>query len=232
MIKHHPSTAVLRAHALGELSDGFALAVATHISLCPSCQAAYDQFEASTSELLLMPDPLTEPPMDGHLDEILQSILNEQVHPELRDRRATPRSSKLKVNGESFEVPWPLQRIAGKIRSWELFGEQIHIASLSLESEAHRISFLYVCADSEIPPQVLDKNEFTMILAGSLHDQHGQYRAGDFIVPMPDENQSFCTGSQESCLCLSVLSEPLRLNRRLEQQPLPYFKPLRQAVRK
>ena len=230
MIKHHPSTAVLHAHALGELSDGFALAVATHISLCPSCQATYDQFEASTSEQLLMPDNVADAPLDGHLDEILQSILNEQVHPELRDRRATPRSSKLHVNGEAFEVPWPLQRIAGKIRSWEQLSERVHIASLSLESEAHRVSFLYICADSEVPAHVLSKNEFTMILAGSLHDNHGQYLAGDFIVTAPDNHRSPSTGSNESCLCLSVLSEPLRLNSSLAQQPLPYFNPLRRVA--
>src|SRR5690554_1790020 len=194
MIKHHPSTAVLQAHALGELSDGFALAVATHISLCPSCQATYDQFEASTSEQLLMPD-VTDAPLDGHLDEILQSILNEQVHPELRDRRATPRSTKLHVNGEAFEIPWPLQRIAGKIRSWEQLSERVHIASLSLESEAHRVSFLYICADSKIPAQVLGNHEFTMILAGSLHDNQLEYLAGDFIVTSPEERRSPSTKS-------------------------------------
>lgn len=230
MIKHHPSTAVLQAHALGELSDGFALAVATHISLCPSCQATYDQFEASTSEQLLMPD-VTDAPLDGHLDEILQSILNEQVHPELRDRRATPRSTKLHVNGEAFEIPWPLQRIAGKIRSWEQLSEWVHIASLSLESEAHRVSFLYVCADSEVPAHVLEKNELTMILAGSLYDPHGQYQAGDFIVTAPNDHHSPSTKRHESCLCLSVLSEPLRLNSSLAQHPLPYFNPLRRAAR-
>ena|SRR5690606_30526693 len=227
MIRHHPSPAVLRAHALGELSDGFALAVATHISLCPSCQASYDRFEANTSEQQLM-NLLTdgEPALDGSLNEMLQSILNEQVHPELRDRRATPRSSSLKVNGESFEVPWPLQRIAGQVRSWTKLSDNVHTASLSLESEAHRVSFLYVCKGGEIPPRILGKNEFTMILAGGLEDDTGTYVPGDFIMVDPDEPQRPRTDKDKSCLCFTVLSEPLRLNSTIGTQPSPYFKNL------
>src|SRR5690606_12636741 len=116
--------------------------------------------------------------------------------------------------------------------SWEQLSERVHMASLSLESEAHRVSFLYICADSEVPAHVLSKNEFTMILAGSLHDNHGQYLAGDFIVTAPDNHRSPSTGSNESCLCLSGLSEPLRLNSRLAQQPLRYLDPLRRGAEK
>src|SRR5690606_36422778 len=108
--------------------------------------------------------------------------------------------------------------------------ERVHIASLSLESEAHRVSFLYICADSKIPAQVLGNHEFTMILAGSLHDNQLEYLAGDFIVTSPEERRSPSTKSNKSCLCLGVLSEPLRLNSSLAQQPLPYFNPLRQVA--
>ena len=42
-----------------------------------------------------------------------------------------------------------------------------------------------------------------------------------------DSQQRPRTQSNESCLCLTVLSEPLRLNSTLGQQPSPFFNQLR-----
>lgn len=225
MIRHrHPSATALLTHALGELSDGFALAVAAHISLCPHCQASYDQYEAHAFEQQLQCLVLDgEPSLDGNLNEMLQSILNERVHPELRDRRARLRSSRLQVNGEGFEVPWPLQRIAGRVRSWSQLGNNLHSASLSLESEAHRIGFLYIGQGSEIPPEVLKRHEFIMVLSGQLRDEYDDYGPGDFIPNRQVRTLPARTPARISCLCLTVLSAPLRLGNSLELQARPFF---------
>jgi putative transcriptional regulator len=225
MIKHHPSATVLRAHALGELSDGYALAVATHLSLCPQCRTAYEFCEVNTFEQQVDPSsPNSEESLDGNLDAMLQSILNEQITPELRDRRSKERFSLLEINGEWFEVPWPLQRLAGQVQRWRKEGgRKVWVASMPLENDAHRAGFLYLDKNSQMPLHARRGHELMMILAGSLHDEGGSYGAGDFIMQTPEDRSTPPkTNSQESCLCLTVLSEPLRLSKGLEKTLNPF----------
>ena len=45
-LSHHPSEALLLDYALGSLAEGWSLAVATHLSLCPMCRQQVAEMEA------------------------------------------------------------------------------------------------------------------------------------------------------------------------------------------
>ncbi len=45
-IKHHLSKKLLMAYSAGQLEEGFALAIATHISMCDQCRAELESLDA------------------------------------------------------------------------------------------------------------------------------------------------------------------------------------------
>jgi putative transcriptional regulator len=51
-INHHISDALLLDYASGNLSEGWSLAVATHLALCPSCRRTLDAMEGAAGALL------------------------------------------------------------------------------------------------------------------------------------------------------------------------------------
>lgn len=55
---HHPSDALLLAYAAGSLTEGLALAVATHLALCPACRHAAAEADALGGCLLETLEPM------------------------------------------------------------------------------------------------------------------------------------------------------------------------------
>ncbi|MGB0539377.1 MAG: transcriptional regulator, partial [Paracoccaceae bacterium] len=51
-IKHHLTEELMIAYASGNLAESFSVAVATHISLCDQCRAAFESYNALGGALL------------------------------------------------------------------------------------------------------------------------------------------------------------------------------------
>ena len=51
-LSHHPSEALLLDYALGSLAEGWSLAVAAHLSLCPMCRQQVAEMEALGGALM------------------------------------------------------------------------------------------------------------------------------------------------------------------------------------
>ena len=49
---HHPSDALLLDYATGYLGEGWSLAVATHVSMCSTCQESLAEMEAIGGAML------------------------------------------------------------------------------------------------------------------------------------------------------------------------------------
>jgi len=56
-VQHHVSDELLLAYATGELTEGWSLAVATHLALCPSCRNRLSFMEHAGGEMLEMVAP-------------------------------------------------------------------------------------------------------------------------------------------------------------------------------
>ena len=70
-INHHLTDSLLMAYAAGNMSEGFSLVVATHISLCDECRARLHSFEAVGGSLL---DDETAEVQSGSLEATLALI--------------------------------------------------------------------------------------------------------------------------------------------------------------
>ena len=60
-IDHHPSEALLLDYASGALGEGWSIAIATHLALCPTCRQVVRDMEAIGAALMegLKPAPLS-----------------------------------------------------------------------------------------------------------------------------------------------------------------------------
>ncbi len=56
-IKHHLSDELLSGYAAGTLAEGWSIAVATHLALCPACRSRLKQFEQIGGQLLDAGEP-------------------------------------------------------------------------------------------------------------------------------------------------------------------------------
>ncbi|WP_019674575.1 ChrR family anti-sigma-E factor [Arsukibacterium perlucidum] len=223
-VKFHPGLMLLEQYVEGSLSADVALAVSAHIDLCPHCQhlskdITNDQAAELTEQQVSSRD--AEQEWQSMLDFITSQ-------PALSPSRAglastSPQVSSVTVNGRTFEIPRALARLAEKQNKWLQLGG-IATAKLPTADKQH-VSLLYIDKGTEVPNHTHLGLEMTLVLAGKIVDENGEYGVGDLLINSPDDTHTPRTLADEDCLCLSVLSAPLKFNKGLTRllNPLQQF---------
>ncbi|MEH8018468.1 ChrR family anti-sigma-E factor [Rheinheimera muenzenbergensis] len=218
-IKFHPSMALLEQFAEGTLSADVALAVSAHIDLCPHCQRLNRDITADMASQLEKAAPTGSSTdwQDMIAAIVAQPQLAKTAQPELA--QAQP----IRVNQREFVMPRALQRLAAEHGKWLQLGG---IATAKLPAGAgHHVSLLYIADDTEVPQHTHLGLEMTLVLAGKIVDENGEYVAGDLLINSPDDTHTPRTLAGQDCLCLSVLSAPLQFKKGLTRllNPLQQF---------
>jgi len=223
-IKFHPGMSLLEQHAEGTLSADVALAVAAHIDLCPHCQQLSRDITADLAcQLAQQPVKTNSTDWQQMLNDIMaQPQLSKQVaagQSQLSAQHAEP----IIVNQREFVLPRALQRLAANHGKWLHLGG-IATAKLPAGNDYH-VSLLYISKDTEVPQHTHLGLEMTLVLAGKIVDENGEYKAGDLLINSPDDTHTPRTMADEDCLCLSVLSAPLKFKKGLTRllNPLQQF---------
>ncbi len=102
-VQHHISDELLLAYAAGNLSEGWSLAVATHLALCPQCRRKLAKAEAVGGAMLETLEAATVEP--SALDAVMTRIDTEPL-PE------ATRSAPAKTEGD-LTFPEPLRSYLG-----------------------------------------------------------------------------------------------------------------------
>src|SRR5688572_22033689 len=202
MSEHLSVDELLIAHAAGTLPEPVALAVATHLALCPAARARYSRYETLGGVLLdeLQPASLTVDSWDRLLGRLDDAVDEDRPDP------AVP------AQGCGL-LPRPLRDyVPGSLDAlrWRNYGTAAE-AELPVRAPGYRTSLIRVRAGKMVPKHTHEGNELTVVLEGAFHDETGHYRRGDLAIadssidhrPMADEGQD--------CLCLAVTDAPLRL---------------------
>lgn len=220
-IKFHPGMSLLEQHAEGTLSADVALAVAAHIDLCPHCQQLSRDITADLAcQLAQQPVKTNTTDWQQMLNDIMaQPQLSKQVAAIQPHLPAEP----IIVNQREFILPRSLQRLAANRGKWLHLGG-ISTAKLPAGNDYH-ISLLYIDKNTEVPQHTHLGLEMTLVLAGKIVDENGEYGAGDLLINSPDDTHAPRTMADEDCLCLSVLSAPLKFKKGLTRllNPLQQF---------
>ncbi|MEM8729910.1 MAG: ChrR family anti-sigma-E factor [Pseudomonadota bacterium] len=219
-IKHHLTDDILMAYATGNLSEAFSLMVATHVSLCDTCRAQLETFEALGGALLDEAlDDLDTMPIDGvAMDTGSFAATLARVAASDATRPAPRRSAGV--------LPTPLQDYVGgdidQIR-WRPVGMGVKQAILKTSAEASA-RLLYIPAGMAMPDHGHHGTEVTMVLQGAFQDEGDYFGRGDVEIADEDLHHTPVADTSEDCICLAVTDAPLRFTSLLPRLAQPFLR--------
>lgn len=227
-INHHLDEATLFSYVAGSLSQGMALVVASHISICDACRERVFETEAIGGALLddIASDSVSEEFNEAALEQVLACLDEEQPttlpasaldHDEIVANTSINRS----------EVPAPLSDYIGSSLDdiqWKRFSPGFFYFDVFSERQGI-CRLLKVAPGKSILPHGHHGNELTLLLRGSYSDEVGRFTPGD-IADLDDqvEHQPLVDGN-EDCICLVATDSPLRFTTLLGKvlQPMTRF---------
>ncbi|WP_127023802.1 ChrR family anti-sigma-E factor [Rheinheimera mangrovi] len=206
-VKHHPALELLEQYIEASLAPELSLAIAAHLDLCPHCQRIKMDLEAEAGTALAsLPEAQTA---ETDWQQMLDFIT---AQPEIAAKVEKRQPFALQIQNSEILLPASLKPLLQNKLKWFNLGG-ISTAKLAGEDQ-HNVSLLYIRKDSEVPQHTHLGLEITLVLKGKIYDESGCYGEGDLLINTPDHTHTPRTMS-EDCLCLSVLTAPLKFKKGL-----------------
>ena len=200
MIEHHPGDDLLLSYSAGALGEGWSLAVATHLALCPVCRAAV----AAAEELggVLLDDAEPEAISEGALNRLM-ARLDEQVSSApaapAHAHAVLPQPLRDYLGGDVGSIPW--KSIGGAVYQ--------HLIPTNDSSQAR---MLLVPRGRPISEHGHRGRELTLVLTGSFNDHTGRFSRGDVEDVDEEIVHQPLAGKGDDCVCLVITDAPLKFN--------------------
>lgn len=205
-VRHHLNSDLLLAYAAGQLSEGWSLAVACHLALCPQCRRDLALAEATGGALMEELAPVAAPSGSW-------AALRSRVE---SDAPPAP-AAKPKAKPERATLPEPLRSyLGGDLDSlkWRNLGtaKQILIPTADKTTQAR---LLCIAAGKPVPEHSHGGRELTVVLTGSFHDEVDRFGPGDIEDADGSLTHQPVADPDEDCVCLAITDAPLRFSSRL-----------------
>jgi putative transcriptional regulator len=203
MIIHHPDDALLLDYATGALTEGLALAVAAHASLCRRCADLVARYESFGGALI--EDDAADID-DGAVAAMLKRLDD-----------AEPPKKVVTVPDRATErvLPRPLRQYLEcglDALPWKRVGRLYHEYRLPLARRDIKASLMRIEAGSHMPRHSHRGEEYTLVLAGGYRDGDDAFARGDFDAKSPHDQHQPIVDADEPCLCLAILDAPVKLS--------------------
>lgn len=214
-IQHHISEELLLDYATGQLSEGWRIAVATHLALCPSCRRRLAVMEMTGGALIAEPVD-EEATQEAASDE---SASWESLRKRLAaDRAQTPdagRPVKAKAPARAGQtvLPEPLRSYVGgdvDTVKWRPLGRGAYHLPIETDDGTARVRLLRIPAGKPVPEHGHRGRELTLVLSGSFHDGDDLFARGDFEEADETLQHQPIATEGEDCICLAVTDAPLK----------------------
>ncbi|MBN7756357.1 cupin domain-containing protein [Nitratireductor aquimarinus] len=214
-IQHHISEELLLDYATGQLSEGWRIAVATHLALCPSCRRRLAVMEMTGGALIAEPVD-EEATQEAASDE---SASWESLRKRLAaDRAHTPdaeRPVKAKASSQAGQtvLPEPLRSYVGgdvDTVKWRPLGRGAYHLPIETDDGTARVRLLRIPAGKPVPEHGHRGRELTLVLSGSFHDGDDLFARGDFEEADETLQHQPIATEGEDCICLAVTDAPLK----------------------
>lgn len=206
-VKYHPTLELLEQYIEASLAPELSLAVAAHLDLCPHCQRIKMDLEAEAGAALI-----NVPEADSTETDWQEMLSFITAQPEVAVKVQQRQPFSLQIQNSEILLPVSLRPLLQNKLKWLNLGG-ISTAKLTGEDQ-HNVSLLYIRKDSEVPQHTHLGLEITLVLKGKIYDESGCYGEGDLLINTPDHTHTPRTMS-EDCLCLSVLTAPLKFKKGL-----------------
>jgi len=213
-IRHHPPADLLTSYAAGTLDLGDHIAVATHLSACPRCQAMAAALEHVGGAVLtgLPPMPMTDGALarvTARLDEPDRHSEHEnkdRAHPDRQDMGRTNRAPLDAVPG----LPGFMRRYMAAPWIWVAPGVRMRPIQLPAASDS-RVFLLQSRPRTKMLEHTHTGTELTCVLTGGFRHAAGDFGPGDFDWGDAEVRHDVTVAPSESCLCLVAMRGEVRL---------------------
>lgn len=208
-IKHHLPDELLMAYAAGTLPEAFSLVVASHISMCDTCRAAAEGFDAVGGEMLEQAGEVTVEAQS--LDQVMARISGAAA---AGDRAVSRPSLPPDTTGEAPVLPAPLRDyIGGDVDAirWRRVGGGVKQAILPTSKSASA-RLLFIPSGAAVPDHGHNGTELTLVLRGAFQDETDHFGRGDVEVADEDLNHTPVADIGADCICLAATDAPLKFN--------------------
>lgn len=211
-IKHHPTDELLMAYASGALPEAFGLAIATHVSMCDTCRAAVEGFEAVGGSVL-----------EGTgLAEMSPTSFDDTLALINADRLSTPEP----LATASRDVPAPLHDYIGGTLDdvkWRSVGMGVKQVVLDTNGEG-TARLLFIPAGTAVPDHGHSGMEVTLVLRGAFRDEEDYFGPGDMEVANEDHQHTPVADISSDCICLAVTDAPLKFRGLIPRLAQPFLR--------
>ena len=201
-IKHHISDELLASYAAGNLSEGWSIAVASHLSLCPDCRTRLHEIECVGGALL---EELPE-------SDIEQSSWN-SILLRLDDDVQVKPTPKNHYSDKTPIFPQPLRDyIGGDVESvrWRNLGRGAYQLVIPTGDKSTTVRLLKIPAGKPVPEHGHGGRELTLVLSGSFADGDDVFARGDIEEADSDLIHQPVATPDADCICLAVTDAPLK----------------------
>lgn len=201
-IHHHLSDDLLESYAAGTLSEGWSIAVATHLSLCPSCRLRLKNYECLGGKLL------EELPADTSVDKAWEAVRSR-----LADTAVKTRQKRPELQPQAPVLPEPLRSYLGgdvdKLK-WRALGRGASHILIPTNDTSSTVRLLKIPAGKPVPEHGHGGRELTLVLSGSFTDGDETFARGDIEDANSDIIHQPIATPDADCICLAVTDAPLR----------------------
>lgn len=203
-IRHHLNDDLLLDYAAGRLSEGWSLAVACHLAMCPQCREQLALAEATAGVMLEELAPV-EGPDDSweQLKARLVTAPQDNATPIRRPASATlPEPLRSYVGGDLDAIKW---RNLGNAKQ----------VLIKTDDPSTQVRLLCIAAGKPVPEHSHGGRELTVVLKGSFHDEVDRFGPGDIEDADGSLTHQPVADEHEDCICLAITDAPLKFSSRL-----------------
>lgn len=211
-IRHHISDMLLLDYASGNLSEGWSLAVATHLALCPNCRRRLDAMEGAAGALL--DKIVADHPVSGSDWDKMQARIACEPVSGVIERKPDVAGPQDRSHTTGV-IPEPLRSyLGGDVENlkWRALGRGAFQIRIDTGDTATQVRLLKIPAGKPVPEHTHDGRELTLVLAGSFTDGEDLFARGDLEEADGDLLHTPTATEGEDCICLAVTEAPLKFS--------------------
>lgn len=200
-IVHHVSDDLLVSYAAGALSEGWSIAIATHLALCTDCRR-----RATTADALggAMLDGLDGQQPDNGSWEAVRARLTSAARPD--EQPSAPRP---------YVLPRPLRDyVGGDLDSvrWRALGKGASQLRIRTADRTTQVRLLRIPAGKPVPEHTHGGRELTLVLTGRFRDGDTIFARGDIEDADASLTHQPTATPDADCICLAITDAPLRFS--------------------
>jgi putative transcriptional regulator len=201
MPEFHLGDEDLLDYAAGRFSEPFAVLIACHLTLCPTCRRAVAEYEALGGVAVETAMPIE---LASGSFEAMMARLDEPEKIEVKLPVPPP-------TGDLRHMPTPLRVFIGGAPAWKKVMRGLDEVEIGPRQGAMRARLMRIAPGCAMPRHTHGGREMLIVLDGGYSDEIGEYDTGDVAVADSDLVHKPVADPVEGCLCFAVTDAPLKL---------------------